>query len=68
MTIAKFKCPICGSNEGLFRSSRKIETYDDLIGTICASCGHPLTDEEVKRQAAQIAEEIISKALKNLAR
>jgi DNA-directed RNA polymerase subunit RPC12/RpoP len=50
-----FTCSQCGSDIKL-RVSAEPKNLDDLIGASCANCGHPLTEDEVKKQAMKIAE------------
>ena len=41
--------------------SSEPKSIDDLIGAPCAECGHPLTEDEVKKQAMKIAEDAFKK-------
>jgi uncharacterized Zn finger protein len=59
-----FKCPSCGSENPL-ATVVEVKSYDDLIGATCRSCGHKITDEDVKAQARAIALELIKEGLKN---
>jgi uncharacterized membrane protein YvbJ len=64
MTQIPFICPKCGSDITL-RVSQEVKSLDDLIGAPCAQCGHPLTEDEVKRQALKLAEGQLLKSLKD---
>jgi predicted RNA-binding Zn-ribbon protein involved in translation (DUF1610 family) len=59
MSQIPFVCPNCGGDK--FRVSSEPKDLDDMIGAPCASCGTPLTEEEVKRQAHKIAIESAKK-------
>jgi uncharacterized Zn finger protein len=63
MKIA-FKCPSCGSEEP-FAAVAEVKSYDDFIGSTCRSCGHKITDKDVKEQGRAIALELIKKGLKD---
>ena len=58
----KFSCPKCGSE--LFKPRTEIKSYDDFIGSICEHCGTAITEDDVKRQAIQIADKRIRDALR----
>lgn len=60
--IIGFKCPSCGGEK--FAVSSKPKSYDDLIGAMCPDCGRKITDEDIKRQARDIAIKVAKKALK----
>jgi len=64
MSQVSFVCSECGSDK--FRVSSPPKTLDDMIGAPCANCGTPLTEEEVKRQSRQIADDVVKKAFKGL--
>lgn len=59
-----FKCPSCGS-EKPFATVAEVKSYDDFIGATCCSCGHKITDEDVKAQGRAIALKLIKEGLKN---
>jgi predicted RNA-binding Zn-ribbon protein involved in translation (DUF1610 family) len=54
-----FVCPNCGGNK--FRVSSEPKDLNEMIGAPCDSCGTPLTEDAVKKQAAKIAEDAIKK-------
>jgi hypothetical protein len=58
MSTVPFVCPSCGGSQFRVKSDHKV---DDMIGAPCASCGTPLTEEEIKRQARKIAIESAKK-------
>lgn len=64
MSQIPFVCSKCGSDK--FRVSSQPKTLDDMIGAPCAKCGTPLTEEEVKKQARKIADDVVKKAFKGL--
>jgi hypothetical protein len=63
MSNIPFVCSQCGGDK--FCVSSEPKTLDDMIGAPCASCGTPLTEDEVKKQGRKIAEEAIKKAFKD---
>ena len=68
MENPQLKCPSCGNTGYVISSANEPKSYDDLVGASCRNCGHKLTDEDIKRQTAEIAEEVIAKAFKRLGR
>jgi transcription initiation factor IIE alpha subunit len=64
MANVPFTCPQCGSDLKL-RVSSEAKSLDDLIGAPCAKCGHPLTEDEVKKQVLKIAEDAFKKRFGN---
>jgi uncharacterized Zn finger protein len=57
-----FKCPSCGGDRFSVKSEPK--SYADLIGATCPTCGHIVTDEDIKGKARELVSELIEKALK----
>jgi DNA-directed RNA polymerase subunit RPC12/RpoP len=57
-----FACRNCGAST--FRTARKPESLSDLDGAVCAECGTPFSQEDVKEQARRIAERKIKEAFK----
>ncbi len=57
-----FHCKQCGSET--FKTSRKVETMDDMQGAVCSQCGAEFTEDEIKKQARKIAENLIRDTFK----
>ena len=64
MSQVPFICPQCGGSQ--FRVTSQPKSLDDMIGALCADCGTPLTEDEIKKQAREIAEDAAKKGFKNL--
>jgi len=62
MSNINFKCPKCGHST--FTSKAKVNRYEDFLGSICANCGHKITDDNIKEYAISIARDKINKSLK----
>ncbi len=48
-----FKCPQCG--EQVFKFDAKPTAVDEAGGGSCVRCSHVLTNDEIERQALEIA-------------
>jgi hypothetical protein len=46
-----------------FKTTSKPQIYADFIGSACTDCGHNVTDEDIKRQASDIAIQRMKDAL-----
>lgn len=57
--IIKYRCPQCGSTDGLLKLPGKPNPENKLAGAVCAKCGHPLSDEEIKAQAGTIVDDLV---------
>jgi DNA-directed RNA polymerase subunit RPC12/RpoP len=57
-----FICKNCGSQS--FIATSKPETLKDFDGIPCSNCGTPFSEEEIKKQARKIAENLIRDAFK----
>ena len=60
--VIKFRCPKCGSESGLLRVTADPDdpnAKDKLAGAVCASCRHPVSDEDIKAQALDIIRQLI---------
>jgi hypothetical protein len=53
MALIPFKCPSCSGQKFAVTSDPK--SYDEFLGAVCPDCGHAITDEDIKRQARDIA-------------
>jgi hypothetical protein len=62
MTIP-IKCPSCGNEKFVVVAASEPKTYDDLIGAVCSTCGHALTDEDVKENGRLLAEKLMKEFL-----
>jgi transcription elongation factor Elf1 len=60
MDNLKFSCPKCGNRT--FKTASEVKTYDDFLGATCTKCGRAMTDEDVKKQARKIAEDLVRDA------
>jgi hypothetical protein len=63
---APFKCPCCSANDGLLLASTKPKSYGDLVGSACNSCGHVVSDDDIKGFATEIAAKMVRDALKGI--
>ncbi|MBB4817086.1 hypothetical protein HNP29_000443 [Pseudomonas alcaligenes] len=61
MSDYSFRC-VCGSTE--FESEKPIDDFEDFIGSKCAKCHREVTEAEVQKQAADIAEQVLRDTLK----
>ena len=64
MDNPKYKCPKCGSEDGILAASKEVSSYDDLIGATCKACGAPFDDESFKDQIRSAALKIAKDAFR----
>ncbi len=61
MTI-KFTCKNCGSET--FKTRTKPQSLDDFNGAVCSKCGAAITQNDIRKQAAEIADKIARDAFR----
>jgi transcription elongation factor Elf1 len=64
MSNIPFHCKQCGSET--FKTSRKVETMEDMHGAVCSQCGAVFSEEEVRNQAREIAAKLIKDKMKGV--
>ena len=62
MPVIPMKCPSCGGE--VYSVARKVESYDDFLGASCKGCGRKVTDGDIKKQAIDIATDLLKNAIK----
>lgn len=64
MSKIKFVCPKC--NQKTFKVNIEIKTLDDFYGAVCTGCNYTITEDDIKKQAMSIAENLAKKAFKDV--
>jgi hypothetical protein len=63
--IKDFTCPKCGHN--VLKTASKPERHKDFPDAICAGCGAPATESDIRKQAGKILDKLVRDAVrKNL--
>ena len=57
--VIKYRCPQCGSTDGLLKIRGEPNPENKLAGAVCANCGRPFSDEELKAQAGAIIDNLV---------
>jgi len=55
-------CKKCGSKT--FKTTSETDPLNDTARTVCANCGTPLKEDNVKAQALDIADKLVRDALR----
>ena len=50
----------------MFKTSRKVETMEDMRGAVCAKCGTEFSEDDIKDQAREIAAKLIRDRMKGI--
>lgn len=61
MSNISFVCPQCGNKT--FKVASEPARIEDFDGAVCTSCGHTISEADIKRQAMKEAEKLIKAAL-----
>ncbi|EPH3198169.1 ECs_2282 family putative zinc-binding protein [Klebsiella michiganensis] len=58
MSKIKFKCPGCG-HDLIVRSGIKIQSMDDIEGTVCSNCDRTIHKNDLVSQSRKYAENLV---------
>jgi hypothetical protein len=57
-----FECPNCGGNT--LKTPVKPQSEADMDNAVCAGCGRHFTKDDLRAQAAKVADKLIRDAIK----
>lgn len=59
-----FSCPHCGNET--FKAFSELKELDNFIGLPCSNCGYLITENDVRKQAIVLAEQLTRDTLKRV--